>query len=245
MISVTQSADALIAKVKTREAEAKQFKLDGDHQDAIDVLREAIHLIEQSGWRERVDSMETVTDEERRVAEHLAECYGMMGGIYRALPNGLKSAVECFASGRKYEADLRFKIQSSYNLVNELILPIEMGLTTSESLRPDFERAVSVLKHQVADTGRLDDLRATRRLDRWAWADLGECHLLAGNLTEAIKSYQRFTELAEPRQIRSARVVLEQLAEVMLSREPEAAERVRQAVEHLVKPRSNQGQGKD
>jgi tetratricopeptide (TPR) repeat protein len=225
MISTTQSADAVIVKVKTREAEAKQFKLDGDYQDAINVLREAIDLIDQSGWRQRVDSTENTTDDERTVAAHLAECYGMMGGNYRAVPNGLKSAMECFATGRKYESDLRFDIQSSYSLVNELIVPIEMGVRTAESLRPNLERAVAVLEHQV---------RGSRRLDRWAWADLGECRLLAGNLTEAIESYQRFKELADPRQIRSARVVLEQLAEVIRTREPKAAEHVWQVARLLV-----------
>jgi tetratricopeptide (TPR) repeat protein len=225
MIAVTQSADALIAKVKTREAEAKQFKLDGDYQDAIDVLSEAIDLIEQSGWRERVDSVETVTDDDRVIAEHLAECYGMMGGNYRALSHGLKSALQCFASGRKYEADPRFDIESSYSLVNELIVPIEMGLATAESLRPNLERAISVLERQV---------QGPRRLDRWAWADLGECSLLAGNSAGAVEAYRRFKELADPRQIRSARVVLERLAEAMRIREPAAAEHVRQGAELLV-----------
>jgi tetratricopeptide (TPR) repeat protein len=225
MTTMSQSADALIEKVKTREAEAKQFKLDGDYQDAIDVLREAIDIIEQSGWRERVDSIETVTDDDRTVVEHLAECYGMMGGNYRALPNGLESAIECYANGRKYEADARFDIQSSYSLVNELILLIEMGARTAESLRPDLERAVAVLEHQV---------RGPRRLDRWAWADLGECRLLAGNLPEAIEAYERFKKLADQRQIRSARVVLEQLAEALCSREQEAAELVRRGVDLLV-----------
>ncbi|MFL6417587.1 MAG: hypothetical protein ACJ74Y_18180 [Bryobacteraceae bacterium] len=225
MISVTQSADALIAKVKTREAEAKQFKLDGDYQDAIDVLSEAIDLIEQSGWRERVDSVEIVNDDDRTVAEHLAECYGMMGGNYRALPDVLKPALECFASGRKYEADPRFDIKSSYSLVNELIVPIEMGVATAASLRPSLERAVSVLERQV---------QGPRRLDRWAWADLGECRLLAGNSAGAIEAHQRFKELADPRQIRSARMVLERLAEAMRLQEPDSAEQVRRGAELLV-----------
>jgi tetratricopeptide (TPR) repeat protein len=225
MISVTQSADALIAKLKTREAEAKQFKLDGDYQDAIDVLSEAVDLIAQSGWQERVDSVERATDDDQTVAEHLAECYGMMGGNYRALPEGLESALECFARGSQYEADPRFDIKSSYSLVNELVIPLEMGLATAESLRPNLERAVSVLERQV---------QGLRRLDRWAWADLGECRLLAGNSAGAVEAYQRFKELADPRQIGSARLVLERLAESMRSREPEAAERVRRGAELLV-----------
>jgi tetratricopeptide (TPR) repeat protein len=226
MISVTQSADALIARLKTREAEAKQFKLDGDYQDAIDVLSEAIDLIEQSGWRERVDSVKTITDDDRAIAEHLAECYGMMGGNYRALPDGLKSALECFATGRKYEADPRFEIESSYSLVNELIVPIEMGMATAADSRPDLERAVSVLERQV---------EGPRRLDRWAWADLGECRLLAGNWEGAVEAYKRFKELAEPRQIRSARGVLDGLAEAMDRREPDAAKHVRRGAEFLAK----------
>lgn len=224
MMSLNLSVDALIAKVKTREAEAKQFKLDGDYQDAIDALREAIDLMERSGRRERVDSGKTTTEDDRTVAQHLAECYGMMGGNYRALPDGLKSALECFASGRKYEADPRFDIESSYSMVNELIVPIEMGVATAESLRLSLENAVSVLERQV---------HGTRRLDRWAWADLGQCRLLARNSAGAVEAYQRFMELADPRQVRSARVVLERLSEAMRSREPDAAELVRRGAELL------------
>jgi tetratricopeptide (TPR) repeat protein len=225
MTAVTQSADAIIRKVKTREAEAKQFKLDGDYQDAIDILGEAIDLIEESGWRERVDSVETPTNEDRDIAAHLAECFGMMGGNYRALPDGLQSALKCFASGGKYEADARFNLESSYSLVNELVIPIEMGTTMAQDLLPNLEKAASVLERQV---------QGPRRLDRWAWADLGECRLLAGKLEGAVEAYRRFKELAEPRQIRSARVVLERLAEAVQTREPELAGRVLQGAEILV-----------
>jgi predicted TPR repeat methyltransferase len=98
-------------------------------------------------------------------------------------------------------------------------------VATAGSLYPNLLKAVSVLEHQV---------QGPRRLDRWAWADLGECHLLAGNSAGAVEAYQRFKELADPRQIRSARIVLERLAEAMRSREPDAAELVQRGAELLL-----------
>jgi hypothetical protein len=57
--------------LKTREAEAKQFKLDGDYQDAIDVLSEAVDLIAQSGWQERVDAVETLEPSDEKWADQV------------------------------------------------------------------------------------------------------------------------------------------------------------------------------
>ena len=112
----------------------------------------------------------------------------MLGGNYRRLDQ-FPEALAAFTRGRAIEESEKLEVPSSYNLVNAITLPLEFDRQTA--LQPEaalaLGRAIAAIKWQV----RLEE----RRNDRWAWADLGQCQLLLGDLEGAKTSYERVREL--------------------------------------------------
>jgi tetratricopeptide (TPR) repeat protein len=197
------SLGELIEEVAILKDEAKLLRDSRDYDGAIAALQIAVDLIDGSGW-ERVDSTAPLTDLHRKVAWHLADCLGMQGGNYRRNKQ-LDRAIECFTRGAIYEQDARTRISSSYNTVNAIVAPIEAGMRDASSQERALRQAVATLEYQIFDPEMAE---ASRRLDRWAWADLGQCKLLLGDLDGAEAAYQRFKELGDLSSARSSREVL-------------------------------------
>jgi tetratricopeptide (TPR) repeat protein len=215
--------DRLIAAVKTRKEEAKLYRDDGDYEEAIEVLAEAIAMIDKSGWDEALEAGQEPTADQKTIAWHLADCLGMKGGNHRRL-NEVELAMTCFQRGRRYEENARLGVNSSYNLVNEITLPIEQRAKTAVDQQGALQRAVGALERQV---------RGDRRVDRWAWADLGECRLLMGDAKGASEAYDRFVELGDLDSTRSAVTVLRRLAEALAEQDEGTARIVSQGAEEL------------
>jgi len=147
----------------------------------------------------------------------------MIGGNYRRLKR-FEDAISDFERGRQYEEDGRFEVNSSYNLINEIVLPIEEGMKTAADQRGKLQAAAAVLEQQV---------RGGRRRDRWAWADLGECLLLLGDLERARSAYDEFISLGDTDSIKSARAVLQRLCAVLVESDGEAAVNVDSGLQQL------------
>jgi tetratricopeptide (TPR) repeat protein len=197
------SLGELIEEVAILKDEAKLFRDSRDYDGAISALQVAVDLIDESGW-EKADSTAPRSELDRKVAWHLADCLGMQGGNYRRNKE-LERAIECFTRGAIYEQDARNRISSSYNTVNAIVAPIEAGMRGATSQEKALRQAVATLEYQMFDPEMAE---ASRRLDRWAWADLGQCKLLLGDLDGAEAAYQRFKELGDLSSIRSSREVL-------------------------------------
>jgi tetratricopeptide (TPR) repeat protein len=209
----------LLAKVRASTESAKLNRDDGDYQDAIDELQGAIGLIEQSGWNGAPS--DGMVDGENLIARHLADCFGMIGGNLRRL-NRLDEALSYFDRGRELEEDERYGINSSYNMVNAITLPIEMGARTATEQRDALSKAMKALKFQTT--------QGKRRLDRWAWADRGQCSLLLRDLDEARDCYEKFRELAEKDSVASHVIVLTRLRTALRERDPEVSAHIQDGI---------------
>jgi len=213
--------EQLIAKVKVLKEEAKLYRDDSDYDEAVDVLKDAVGLLDSTELDS--DQSEETTDIEKKIAWEFADCFGMLGGNYRRL-NRLTDALECFKRGRMYEENPSFSINSSYNLVNAITLPIEMQLVTAEEQRLDLEQAVLVLDRQV---------RGNRRIDRWAWADLGQCQLLLGKFEQAAHAYSQFIQLGDADSLASHLVVIRRLRDALAGRDAAAEAAILKAINLL------------
>lgn len=83
-------------------------------------------------------------------------------------------------------------------------------------------RAIAAIQRQV----NLEE----RRNDRWAWADLGECQLLLGDLEGAKTSYKRVRELGNADTVASVVSVLRRLQKALES-DSKAREALKQGID--------------
>jgi tetratricopeptide (TPR) repeat protein len=203
-----KALDDALRTVKVHKEEAKLYRDDGDLEGAVAVLREAVELL--SGFAPADEEAEP--DEARKqVAWNLADTLGMLGGNYRRM-GLLGEALRSFEEGKRYEVDSRFGIDSTYNVVNAITLPIEMGVRTASEQRPSLEAALAALERATS---------GSRRLDRWAWADLGQTALLMGDTERAHEAYRRFRDLGDEAAIRSHLTVLQRFRDALAERDPE------------------------
>jgi tetratricopeptide (TPR) repeat protein len=215
-----RALDGALRAVKVHKEEAKMYRDDGDIDGAVDVLREAVDLLLQVAPDADRGAL---TDAEKQIAWNLADCLGMLGGNYRRLGR-LDDALRCFEEGRSWEEDERFGIDSTYNLVNAITLPIEMRARTATEQRHSLEKAVHALERGT---------NGARRLDRWAWADLGQSALLQGDLDRAFQAYRRFRELGDAASVASHVTVLKRLIEALADRDPLATDALQRGISFL------------
>ena len=207
---------------KLRKEEAKDFREDGDIKSAIEALEDAIAALDRSPLSNRLLETDAPSVPQKKLAFQLADCLGMLGGNYRRLDQ-FPEALAAFNRGRAIEESEKLEVPSSYNLVNAITLPLEFDRQTA--LQPEaalaLGRAIAAIKWQV----RLEE----RRNDRWAWADLGQCQLLLGDLEGAKTSYERVRELGNADTFASVVAVLRHL-EKALESDPKASEALEQGI---------------
>jgi tetratricopeptide (TPR) repeat protein len=202
----------LLAKIQEHIELAKTSRDDEDYEDAIEELESAVSLIDGSSWHDEPSN--GMIDGENEIASRLADCLGMLGGNQRRLKR-FDDALASFARGRKLEEDRRYGINSSYNIVNAITLPIETGAATASEQADALFKAVQALDFQTT--------RGKRRLDRWAWADYGECALLLGDLQQATTAYGEFKRLSDNDAVASHVRVLARLRDALQLRDPAVA----------------------
>lgn len=202
-----------LARAKTLVAEAQFAREDGDYEVAVDSLQEAVDGLDQTGWLTDVQNGQPLTELHKEIARALANCLGMIGGNYRRL-NRLDDAVRFFEQGRKYEEDEQFGVNSSYSLINAITLPIEMGRKSAIDQADLLRNAVRALIHQTG---------GERRLDRWAWADLGECYLLLRDLPHAQEAYESFRKHGTGDSLDSVLPVLIRIRDALNAKDPDTA----------------------
>jgi tetratricopeptide (TPR) repeat protein len=214
----------LTSLVKAAKEEAKDLRDDNDMPGAIDVLKDTIARMEESPLAVELVTEGPASEPVRRLATQLADCWGMLGGNYRRLGD-LKDAQEAFERGRVYEKSDRLQVDSSYNLVNAITLPLERGHgLRAADLANDLREAVRSIERQV---------NGKRRTDRWAWADLAECRLLLGERDQALLDYERARDLGDEETTRSIVAVLQRLHSAMRRSDPTTGDDIKEAITRM------------
>lgn len=227
-MTLTQAeADRLTSTSKLRKLQAKNLRDDGDVPSAVRVLLSAIQELESNclkNWESEIEQMpKVVSAQVQSVAFQLADCIGMLGGNYRRLDQ-LEDAQVQFNRGSRLEAAPALGIMSSYNTVNAVTLPLKRGTLSVADQTDELRQAVGTIERQV---------RGVRRPDRWAWADLGQCYMLLGDVERAIGCYRHALALGDDATVQSIRPVLEQLRAALTPRDAAAAERISQVLQAL------------
>jgi tetratricopeptide (TPR) repeat protein len=222
MFNAESEIGRLESLAKLRKEEAKDFRDDGDIDSAIKALQDAVGALDESPLSNRLLETDAPSGPQKKLAFQLADCLGMLGGNHRRLDQ-FPEALAAFTRGRAIEESEKLAVPSSYNLVNAITLPFEIEGQTA--LQPEttlaLERAIAALKRQVT----LEE----RRNDRWAWADLGECQLLLGDLKGAKSSYERVRELGNADTFASVAAVLRRLQKALES-DPKASDALKQGI---------------
>jgi tetratricopeptide (TPR) repeat protein len=172
----------VLKNVKDLMYSAKDNRDFGDLEAGLDDLRQAIDLLIPF-YQSAEDS-----DYKADLQKQIADCYGMMGGIYRRLASNegsekyLEEAVKMYSLGVEYED----KSNDSYNLSNSVVIPILIDPRNLEKQRVAIRDGLGIVQAQVAG----------RRKDQWwAWADLGLFKLLSGDREGALGAYSQFKRL--------------------------------------------------
>lgn len=227
-LTLTQDeAVRLTSIAKLRKLQAKNLRDDSDVPGAVQALLSAIQELESGGlkdWEAEIGRLPTtVAPQVQAVAFQLADCIGMLGGNYRRRDQ-LDDAQIQFDRGSRLEAAPGLGIMSSYNTVNAVTLPLERCSLSVVHQADKLRQAVDTIERQV---------RGVRRPDRWAWADLGQCYMLLGDVERAIGCYRHALALGDDATVQSIRPVLERLRGALASSDAAAAERITQVLQAL------------
>lgn len=166
-------------------ARARDSQAAGEHfAMAAETLQEAIDYLRGLGDPDP-HARPAASESEVEIAAQLADCWGMLGGVYRA-EGKLPLAREAYDAGAVYESSRRFGILNTYNQVNRLIVRImERPELLSPAAPPvtDLPGTPAAPMHQLLHQTTEEIERQLRegRMDRpWALADLVMVRLLGG-----------------------------------------------------------------
>src|SRR5260370_5748070 len=214
----------ILAEVRQLKEHAKisrdrASKDPGRLEIAIEDIDEAIQLLnDEAAHTEDDNYMATLRRE-------LADCYGMMGGIYRRKSlqdnptENLKKSLNMYEKGKVYETD------SSYNLSNTIVISILIDPKNLEMQQSTILDGIKTIQEQV---------RGKRGDQWWAWADLGLFNVLAGYNKAAFDAYEHFTLLgARTKDYETTISVLLQLRERLKGAEFKSSKEVSQLIEDV------------
>lgn len=133
---------------------------------------------------------------ETDVAKQLADCYGSRGGVYREAGD-LAKARDSYDEGYLYEADARYEIVNSYNLVQRLVVRIlltpELVSDPVLASRHKLPEGLTVPEALAEAARRIaGQVRGPRRGDSWALADLALLNLLMNDEPAANALWDEF-----------------------------------------------------
>ncbi len=149
-----------------------------------EVMDEALQYLRDLG-APHLKAAEEATEGEIAVAEQLADCWGIIGGVYRA-QGDLEGARVAYDNGYAYESSKRFNILNTYNRVNRLVVRI---LQCPQLLSDPPPLVTNVAKHEKQTMPELlgeaseeieRQLRKGRQDRAWALADCAMVRLLGG-----------------------------------------------------------------
>jgi len=174
----------IFLQVTTLKESAKANRDFSDYESALEDLNQAVEVLMQEASTTHEDSYKDHIDRE------LADCYGMIGGIYRRLAqinesdsklfkSYLEKALDSYKNGKEIEKDDSYN-ESNFIIINILINPMQLINQKKEILE-----VLSKIQEQV---------KGKRRDQWWAWSDLGLFKLLSGDKQGALEAYSQFKQ---------------------------------------------------
>ncbi len=172
---------------------AQAARKDNDHSHAISLIEGAIARLRE--LQPRLDAVTggLLSEENRRIAETLAEVLGSSGGIYRSAGDWKRSTA-AYDAGCAIEQDERFDLVNSYNLTQRLVARVllEPAAWVIDGSQIEQERFPDCLRKALLVVDR--QTRGPRLDDAWAWADLAMLQVLSEQDAEA--TWDRMIEQA-------------------------------------------------
>lgn len=165
--------------------DASPEQVQGYLQKALKAIQKALDLLLEA-HNEATDG----GNYKKELKREIADCYGIMGGLYRRF--ALRSTSPDEARGylteaaKTYELGLHYEMNDSYNLFNMVVVQILLDRSYLKTGTPHIEEGVAKIQEQI---------KGTRRDQWWAWADLGLLYILLGNDDEATQAYRCFTRV--------------------------------------------------
>lgn len=167
----------------------------GLYQPALERLDSIVDLLR--GAIDEHDPRDTESLGE--LQSELADTLGMKGGILRR-DGRASEALKAYREGLESEAP-----DSTYNLSNEIVLSVVLGDTALDDpgMQQRLQRVITKLEGQTS---------GPRGDEWWAWADLAQFYLLAGEPEQADRCYRAGRDAGPgEREYNSTLAVLEQL----------------------------------
>jgi tetratricopeptide (TPR) repeat protein len=152
------------------------------------------------------DQLKTVskpqTSEQQAALDELIELFGARGGMLQRLREH-ETALSSYQQGAELEE--RFGLPSTYNRLNA----IKCSLLTKKKQLRELEPKIRALAELIDNN--LSEWKPEVSESGWAYADLGDCLALLGNLEGARRAYSTFIAKAE---IKSPERTLDVLKEI-------------------------------
>jgi hypothetical protein len=202
-MDIVQAAEGL-------QRDAREKRAGGDLGAAEKLLEQTIALLvpeherlQQQGQGLTPDVV--ASEPARRVADLLADAYGSLAGILRR--RGLEGqALKLYEEGKKLEEQDRYRITSTYNRVQWLVLSIL--LKPAVAATPQLLNTVRQMQPTVE--------RAARAGDPWRYADLALLALVAGDRDDAFDALEVMKSLNPVADVyKSGLPVIERLSAVL------------------------------
>jgi tetratricopeptide (TPR) repeat protein len=195
--------EELLATIHDLKTKAKNRRDLERYESAVSFLQKALQILEPAL------ASATRTEWKSQLASELADCYGLLGGVYRrwALSSTdvkdqqerMQASFEAYNKGyQEYEAHEEYKISNSYNQLNRLVSYVLCtpncfagGASPNGEtlpLKEELEKAGESIRQQ---------LMLERRGDVWALADLALVNLLLDRETP-VSAYASFIAASPP-----------------------------------------------
>lgn len=197
-------------------------RAEAEFGQSLRAMEGAIQYLKEIGVPDP-ESGEGASAGEVEVAQQLADCWGMVGGVYRA-QRRLAEAKDAYDNGYEFESSKRFNILSTYNRVNRLVVRILQSpqlLSDSPPAVTDVpgregETIPALLSEAAEEVER--QLREGRKDRTWALADLVMVRLLGGlgGVDAALSAFDESVSENDPFPHHSMLKVVRELAEAQL-----------------------------
>jgi hypothetical protein len=181
-MTTVRSANAIIALTKAKASLVQDDRKRGDAAREKQNEAEALQLYTTALNRQQKDVLSYLHDVyhkatdatmQQRLGSHLADAYGIAGGLQRRL-NQLAESAASYEAGRQLEE--KHDLSSTYNRTNSLLLDLITHQASATALATRAKPVVENLRTLLSDT--------SLKGRSWSLADYGFVLLLAGGTAE-------------------------------------------------------------
>lgn len=174
----------IVRRAELIQRQAQQRRRSGQLKDAEDLLGECVELLRQEhnrlGAQQALPADSAASESAREVAALLADSLGSLAGVLRR--RGLvEDALQRYKEGKALEEDDRYRISSTYNRVQWLVLSVlaSRNFAATGEFHDEAQRLLPVVQ-RAAKSGDGQD--------PWRYADVALVALLLRNQRDALEA---------------------------------------------------------